>query len=133
MRKIGIMSHCFGEQAGSLIAAWLSCAICRAGRIEFLFHAIQPPSSSAELAPAGDCGARGNSSDVLLLHRSGRLRYVLAPDRKSTRLNSSHLGISYAVFCLKKGKRVCVNLQSPLKPGDGVVFDAGHPEAEEQG
>src|SRR5205814_7773308 len=26
---------------------------------------------------------------------------VLRPDRKSTRLNSSHLGISYAVFCLK--------------------------------
>src|SRR5205814_10320308 len=32
-------------------------------------------------------------------------RQVVAPvteDRKSTRLNSSHLGISYAVFCLKK-------------------------------
>src|SRR5438045_6665500 len=29
----------------------------------------------------------------------------LALDRKSTRLNSSHLGISYAVFCLKKKKR----------------------------
>src|SRR5438045_5112076 len=28
-----------------------------------------------------------------------------ALDRKSTRLNSSHLGISYAVFCLKKKKR----------------------------
>src|SRR5256885_11070437 len=28
-----------------------------------------------------------------------------APDRKSTRLNSSHLVISYAVFCLKKKKR----------------------------
>src|SRR5262245_63672837 len=27
---------------------------------------------------------------------------VAAGDRKSTRLNSSHLGISYAVFCLKK-------------------------------
>src|SRR5947199_3505761 len=27
------------------------------------------------------------------------------PDRKSTRLNSSHLGISYAVFCLKKKTR----------------------------
>src|SRR5262245_64387854 len=26
-------------------------------------------------------------------------------DRKSTRLNSSHLGISYAVFCLKKKRR----------------------------
>src|SRR5947199_4247930 len=30
---------------------------------------------------------------------------ISAQDRKSTRLNSSHLGISYAVFCLKKKKR----------------------------
>src|SRR5438045_6200064 len=31
-------------------------------------------------------------------------------DRKSTRLNSSHLGISYAVFCLKKKKnRIAVS------------------------
>src|SRR5437899_11914777 len=29
----------------------------------------------------------------------------LGEDRKSTRLNSSHLGISYAVFCLKKKKK----------------------------
>src|SRR5262245_62384657 len=33
------------------------------------------------------------------------MAYVgLVQDRKSTRLNSSHLGISYAVFCLKKKK-----------------------------
>src|SRR5205807_9712318 len=33
---------------------------------------------------------------------------VEAPvDRKSTRLNSSHLVISYAVFCLKKKKKIC--------------------------
>src|SRR5437899_8168694 len=32
-----------------------------------------------------------------------RLAYGMV-DRKSTRLNSSHLGISYAVFCLKKKK-----------------------------
>src|SRR2546426_7262115 len=33
---------------------------------------------------------------------------VVAGDRKSTRLNSSHLVISYAVFCLKKKKtKVC--------------------------
>src|SRR5437899_6107531 len=31
---------------------------------------------------------------------------AIARDRKSTRLNSSHLGISYAVFCLKKKKSV---------------------------
>src|SRR5215510_1750669 len=30
----------------------------------------------------------------------------LASDRKSIRLNSSHVAISYAVFCLKKKKRV---------------------------
>jgi putative protease len=32
-----------------------------------------------------------------------------------------------------EGERVCIELQAPVKPGDGVVFDAGHPEAEEQG
>src|SRR3712207_8145254 len=32
-------------------------------------------------------------------------RPLSAPDRKSTRLNSSHANISYAVFCLKKKKR----------------------------
>src|SRR5205814_5022830 len=31
--------------------------------------------------------------------------YYFKQDRKSTRLNSSHLGISYAVFCLKKKKK----------------------------
>src|SRR5205814_5151705 len=30
------------------------------------------------------------------------LKIIIGLDRKSTRLNSSHLGISYAVFCLKK-------------------------------
>src|SRR5205814_10438973 len=34
----------------------------------------------------------------------------LPRDRKSTRLNSSHLGISYAVFCLKKKKREFMTL-----------------------
>src|SRR5690606_39942608 len=34
-----------------------------------------------------------------------------AQDRKSTRLNSSHVKISYAVFCLKKKKRLKHNTQ----------------------
>src|SRR5256885_11287540 len=37
----------------------------------------------------------------------------LCPDRKSTRLNSSHLVISYAVFCLKKKKKKNV-IRSPI-------------------
>src|SRR2546430_4253661 len=36
--------------------------------------------------------------------RQGRL-HIQAGDRKSTRLNSSHSQISYAVFCLKKKKK----------------------------
>src|SRR5258705_10029006 len=37
-----------------------------------------------------------------------------AADRKSTRLNSSHLGISYAVFCLKKKKNVKIGALDKL-------------------
>src|SRR5205814_10197665 len=37
-------------------------------------------------------------------HRDRRDAARGRQDRKSTRLNSSHLGISYAVFCLKKKK-----------------------------
>src|SRR5439155_6202246 len=33
-------------------------------------------------------------------------RAGVCPDRKSTRLNSSHVAISYAVFCLKKKKNL---------------------------
>src|SRR5471030_3418593 len=36
-------------------------------------------------------------------------------DRKSTRLNSSHLGISYAVFCLKKKKPQLKHLENNNK------------------
>src|SRR3712207_8064028 len=35
---------------------------------------------------------------------NGRKVYIVFEDRKSTRLNSSHANISYAVFCLKKKK-----------------------------
>src|SRR5436305_5571732 len=35
-------------------------------------------------------------------------REVLRLDRKSTRLNSSHVRISYAVFCLKKKNKCCL-------------------------
>src|SRR5215472_6546628 len=38
-------------------------------------------------------------------------------DRKSTRLNSSHLGISYAVFCLKKKKKSSLPLQFSKRTG----------------
>src|SRR5215510_5317162 len=40
------------------------------------------------------------------LRSKPRLKIVRRADRKSTRLNSSHVAISYAVFCLKKKKNL---------------------------
>src|SRR6266511_5764494 len=53
-------------------------------------------SWSAAIRPGGLAARRSNEKGSRLLkRRAGR-------DRKSTRLNSSHVKISYAVFCLKK-------------------------------
>src|ERR1035438_5683325 len=41
-------------------------------------------------------------------------------DRKSTRLNSSHLGISYAVFCLKKKKKKKSEVRKPCRQCDST-------------
>src|SRR5256885_8614746 len=57
---------------------------------------------------------RANSRQRVVLMSGGRpyppvgtADYLIGkPDRKSTRLNSSHLVISYAVFCLKKKKNL---------------------------
>src|SRR3712207_7327242 len=45
------------------------------------------------------------SAQPLNLNTAARRVAWLVEDRKSTRLNSSHANISYAVFCLKKKKR----------------------------
>src|SRR5262245_62930848 len=59
-------------------------------------RSVPPPTSPAALRLPGSrrchCREPGNRS-------------AAGEDRKSTRLNSSHLGISYAVFCLKKKKK----------------------------
>src|SRR3712207_8640136 len=52
--------------------------------------------------------AHDEALDVVTLHD----RLELVEDRKSTRLNSSHANISYAVFCLKKKKKECCLLSS---------------------
>src|SRR5882724_6171801 len=49
--------------------------------------------------------------------RGGGDRHPVGQDRKSTRLNSSHLGISYAVFCLKKKN---AGTTSSRRPCSGV-------------
>src|SRR3989454_382353 len=51
-----------------------------------------------------DNNARLADGDLLLIDAGCELDGYASEDRKSTRLNSSHLVISYAVFCLKKKK-----------------------------
>src|SRR5437899_442186 len=60
--------------------------------------------------PLNQCNKRSQSIVnliALLRAESAAFLYQVLTnrDRKSTRLNSSHLGISYAVFCLKKKKK----------------------------
>src|SRR3712207_7161831 len=51
-----------------------------------------------------------NRLPVLVLHRDLFFKLqALFQDRKSTRLNSSHANISYAVFCLKKKNNINPN------------------------
>src|SRR2546422_3884080 len=47
---------------------------------------------------------------------------VPSRDRKSTRLNSSHGYISYAVFCLKKKKKFNINIQVLNKTSDDELL-----------
>src|SRR3712207_7507711 len=53
---------------------------------------------------------------ILFNHESPRRgeTFVTRKDRKSTRLNSSHANISYAVFCLKKKKTIRKNSDPQL-------------------
>src|SRR6266496_4829999 len=59
---------------------------------------------------AGACRAQPQPRD----DRGGQAR-VRARDRKSTRLNSSHVEISYAVFCLKKKKNTEIEYSTRKK------------------
>src|SRR5207253_11398834 len=63
-------------------------------------------SSQRSLAKSGDWNSSQLVSLVLLL----TVR-ITNRDRKSTRLNSSHVAISYAVFCLKKKKKKQENIK----------------------
>src|SRR5205807_5066598 len=81
----------------------------RVGQV--LLREIELPLAEVDPAERVDVGAVARlGRHGFLKHRLGALQVhaALGPhvseDRKSTRLNSSHLVISYAVFCLKKKK-----------------------------
>src|SRR3712207_8726216 len=63
-----------------------------------MFYADVSLSGSGKLQIPAEHEERG----VFIVDGSAKF----PPDRKSTRLNSSHANISYAVFCLKKKKKI---------------------------
>src|SRR3712207_8475319 len=77
-----------------------------------LFRSPYPPGGAADLTarPLAPALERAFKQPVVVVNKAGAggavgtQSVVVAPaeDRKSTRLNSSHANISYAVFCLKK-------------------------------
>src|SRR5690625_2516819 len=52
---------------------------------------------------------RFNKATISLSRKQGKTLINAGIDRKSTRLNSSHVAISYAVFCLKKKKHRAIH------------------------
>src|SRR5690625_7687681 len=94
----------------SILASVCSCnAFYIATYSSYLIDDAAPKSYTLSLHDAlpiyfGDCltyGAAIASSRPLLFKGEG-FTHTDVRDRKSTRLNSSHVAISYAVFCLKK-------------------------------
>src|SRR2546430_4244966 len=74
-----------------------------------LFRSMTSPRATAGLSIAGE-------------EASAASTMLTPPDRKSTRLNSSHSQISYAVFCLKKKKKNDV-LQVNHESGNVTTLD----------
>src|SRR5437773_6308774 len=63
------------------------------------------PISDADIRRARPCGGYLDARARRVAEAPGKDLRAPGRDRKSTRLNSSHITISYAVFCLKKKKK----------------------------
>src|SRR5688572_23800582 len=87
--------HCVMQGVPGLAKTLLVSTIAQA--MELTFHRIQ---FTPDLMPSDITGTDILQEDP----ETGRRRFEFK-DRKSTRLNSSHSQISYAVFCLKKKKK----------------------------
>src|SRR2546426_9127842 len=70
-----------------------------------LFRSLFTSKASAALQERMPYTKEGPRGPAWVTNKGASLGLACGIDRKSTRLNSSHLVISYAVFCLKKKKK----------------------------
>src|SRR5262245_41667194 len=110
--KVGVNDNFFGLGGHSLLATQLISKIRSQMNVDLPLKALFEGGSVAQMA---QLIAKAERSDIPPIRPVDRAQFDRLPlsfaqerlwfinqDRKSTRLNSSHLGISYAVFCLKK-------------------------------
>src|SRR2546426_5683694 len=98
-QRLGRRCLCFAPGAAPVLALLIAC-------YKLFPSSLQPPVCNRVLSAAKYTRTAEVQAEPLHLRATGNAPYEPAPgrDRKSTRLNSSHLVISYAVFCLKKKK-----------------------------
>src|SRR5438445_3028278 len=87
-----------------------------------LFRSFTTSSPDSRAAKSLSRGPRMNQPYAAAID-IGAPAYVEHQDRKSTRLNSSHANISYAVFCLKKKK---TNTQTCRNPSAHLYLTRRH-------
>src|SRR5258707_376724 len=104
MRKVG-------PDSGAQTPCWAWAVFWPSASAAALSAAVMPDGSSIRVPgapmPEGSAGGGVEGSDSEAGGWAGTgvvCSAAMCPDRKSTRLNSSHANISYAVFCLKKKK-----------------------------
>src|SRR5207248_7086597 len=110
------------------------CSACYIVLLSFFFFFLmirRPPRStlfpyttlfrsSAVIEPASKARCTSDGSKFV---GSGAARNKFRTDRKSTRLNSSHRTISYAVFCLKKKSGLDLMLPGDQRPAVAASRD----------
>src|SRR5438045_9102652 len=110
-----MMKYCLVSSARVCRTSTILCALlCLAAALLVACGGKEAsPSNGLDLAVVGQTitKVRTTGNEVVVLEERltsifedgpQRTLPIVQRDRKSTRLNSSHLGISYAVFCLKK-------------------------------
>src|SRR5690625_6026773 len=89
---------CLHRPRVTLVAAWRRYAWVGENHAEHGFTCGFIEGEGLELEHFMACAAGVDGECSVVVH----VEEVCAEDRKSTRMNSSHVAISYAVFCLKK-------------------------------
>src|SRR5260221_8573472 len=105
-RKVG-MTRVFTDDGDSLPVTVLDVSDNRVTQIKSAatdgYSAVQVTFGKRRASRVNKAAAGHLAKAAALLTREAlRLPHLTCTDRKSTRLNSSHTVISYAVFCLKK-------------------------------